>query len=483
MPHRAFEPLRIPDDFWHRDEVIGALRRRDIGGLFRLIKRHTGASQTQLGIATGLEQGYVSRIMSGRRVLVIDVLERIADGYAMPDPARAAMGLAGRYMSYAPAIAAPGSHRDSDLPASVSWREGVTNVVEFWRGDVERRDVLRSAAFSAAGYTLPALRWFTSGGGAPLARNGDRAVGQPDVDTVREMTTTFRRLDNQYGGGHVRESVVRYLDREVAPLLGDGRFTATTGRALFSAAAEATQLAGWCAYDTGEHGIAQQYLIHALDLARAAGDDCLGAEILAAMSHQATYLRNATAAFDLAQAAGRTAQRAGVPVLVAEAAVMEAHAHARRRDGRACAASLATAEQALDRADRSRDPQWIAYFDEAYMSAKFGHCFRELGEAKQAERFAARSLHMDGRYVRGRAFNLALLATAHAQQGEPERACAVGAEALTLAVELKSARATDYVRQLQSQLAPHAKAPTVRRFNAHVNATLGGRAQARSSPR
>lgn len=162
---------------------------------------------------------------------------------------------------------------------------------------------------------------------------------------------------------------------------------------------------------------------------------------------------------------------------------MEAHAHARRRDGRACAASLATAEQALDRADRSRDPQWIAYFDEAYMSAKFGHCFRELGQAKQAERFAARSLHMDGRYVRGRAFNLALLATAHAQQGEHERACAVGTEALTLAVELKSARATDYVRQLQSQLAPHAKAPTVRRFNAHVDATLSGRAQARSSPR
>jgi len=339
------------------------------------------------------------------------------------------------------------------------------------------------AAFSAAGYTLPALRWFTSGDGAPLARNGDRAVEQPDVDTIREMTTTFRRLDNQYGGGHVRESVVRYLDREVAPLLQDGRFTATTGRALFSAAAEATQLAGWCAYDTGEHGIAQRYLIHALDLARAVGDDCLGAEILAAMSHQATYLGNATAAIDLAQAAGRTAQRAGVPVLVAEAAVMEAHAHARRHDGRACAASLTTAEQALDRADRSRDPQWIAYFDEAYMSAKFGHCFRELGQAKQAERFAARSLHMDGRYVRGRAFNLALLATVHAQQGEPERACTIGTEALTLTAELKSARATDYVRKLQSQLAPHAKAPTVRRFNARVNATLSDRAQARSSPR
>jgi hypothetical protein len=32
---------------------------------------------------------------------------------------------------------------------------------------------------------------------------------------------------------------------------------------------------------------------------------------------------------------------------------------------------------------------------------------------------------MDGRYVRGRAFNLSLLATAHAAQGEAAQACAV----------------------------------------------------------
>src|SRR5439155_10254233 len=102
---------------------------------------------------------------------------------------------------------------------------------------------------------------------------------------------------------------------------------------------------------------------------------------------------------------------------------MEAHGHARAGNSRACARTLNLAEQTFDRADRENDPQWIAYFDEAYLSAKFGHCFRELRQAKQAVHFAARSLRMDGRYVRGRTFNLALLAIAHAQQGEPERAC------------------------------------------------------------
>jgi hypothetical protein len=96
MPNRGLEPLQVPDEFWHRDDVASVLRNRDVGILFNLIQRYTGASQTQLGIATGLEQGYVSRIMAGRKVMAIDVLERIADGCAMPDHARTSLGLAAR---------------------------------------------------------------------------------------------------------------------------------------------------------------------------------------------------------------------------------------------------------------------------------------------------------------------------------------------------------------------------------------------------
>ena len=48
--------------------------------------------------------------------------------------------------------------------------------------------------------------------------------------------------------------------------------------------------------------------------------------------------------------------------------------------------------------------------------------FRDRGEAGHAARYARRSLDIDGRYVRGRAFNLSLLATAYAAQGEPVQA-------------------------------------------------------------
>ncbi|AVT32153.1 DNA-binding protein [Plantactinospora sp. BC1] len=469
------DPLRIPDDVWSDHDVRVALVGRDIGALFRLISRLTRASQTRLGAACGLEQGYVSRIMNGRRVTSIEVLERIADGCDMPDESRMAMGLAPRTRPCRPDMAFDKEERKAEDGPRRAWRDSVRSCVDLWRGDVNRRDLLRRSAFTTAGYTLPALRWLTASDPAPLAQRGSRSVGPPEVETIREMTAAYRRLDNQYGGGHARDAVARYLDLEVAPLLIDGRYDHDTGRRLLSATAELSQLAGWQAYDMAEHGIAQRYLTLALDLAGEAGDHNLGAEIIAAMSHQATYLGHAATGIDLARAARETARRTGMRILVAEALVMEAHAHAVGRDKRACVRTLHQAEQALDRADRGSGPEWISYFDEAYLSAKFGHCFHALGQLREGERFAVRSLRMNPSYVRGNSFNLALLASIYAGQGEVDRACTIGTESLAKTKDLRSARAVRYLRDLQSLLAAHRRRPAVRQFVNQVDAVLGKR--------
>jgi hypothetical protein len=151
---------------------------------------------------------------------------------------------------------------------------------------------------------------------------------------------------------------------------------------------------------------------------------------------------------------------------------MEAHGHARAGNSAACARSLAVAETALDRADRSADPEWIGYFDEAYLSAKFGHCFKDLRQAETAKKFAIRSLDMDNSYVRGRSFNLVLLATSHAQAGEVEAACSVGNEAVGLIQGLQSVRAHEYVRELQRELASYSSSPAVQMFNQSVEHVL-----------
>jgi transcriptional regulator with XRE-family HTH domain len=358
------------------------------------------------------------------------------------------------------------------LEFAPDWRHGVDTAAELWRGDMQRRQALRGAGFSAAAFLAPAMRWLTSPLDDHPYGQGELLVGEPDVERVRRITGVYRTLDNQYGGGHVRESLVRFLDAEVAVLLR-GRYEHRVGTALLSAAAEATQLAGWASYDVGMNGLAQRYMVQALRLAAAAGDRALGAEILAAMSHQAAYLRAATEAVDLARAAGRAAGDAGVAAIQAESAVLEAQGHAAGGDEAACAAALDRAERTLDRADRTSDPQWIRYFDESYLAAKFGHCFTGLGRGDLAQRFAARSLEMDGRhYVRGRQFNLVLLAVAHAQAGDPEQAGAVGVEAAEATEGLHSARARDYLTDLANRLAPHAGLPAVQAFAERVRPLL-----------
>jgi Helix-turn-helix domain len=110
MPGRANDLLVIPGSFWQRAEVHAALRDRAIGRLFQLVSQYTGASQTRIGIACGYSQGTVSDIMRGvQRVETLAVFERIADGLAMPDAARTALGLA-------PRQPAP-SQRPASIPA------------------------------------------------------------------------------------------------------------------------------------------------------------------------------------------------------------------------------------------------------------------------------------------------------------------------------------------------------------------------------
>ncbi|GII02620.1 hypothetical protein [Planobispora takensis] len=337
-----------------------------------------------------------------------------------------------------------------------TWHEGVATVTALWRADVERRRFLLDSTFVIGAGSVGAVKWLALPQQTRPVAGGSRRVGMADIAAIREVTRSFGELDNRFGGGRIRSAVVKYLDTAVAPLLNDGSYAEATGKELASAAAELTRLAGWMAYDLEHHGVAQRYLIQALHLARGAGDHGLGGEILAGMSHQAVYLGQPVHALDLARAAQLSAQRAGVPALLAEAYVLEAHSHALREDGAACAKALHHAEEAFDRRKAGQEPGWIAYFDEAYMSAKFAHCFRDLGDGEQAVRHARRSLQMDGRFVRGRMFNLSLLAAGLLRRGQVEEACAAAGEALDLAGGLQSARTRSYLRDLWRRLRPHA---------------------------
>jgi len=136
----------LPPGFWEEPHTLDALAQRDIGTLFRQVRRLAGASQTQIGIATGMSQAQVSEIMSGgRRVTSVDVLVRIVEGLRMPPAASSLLFLgtsnshpvtadqpvgtpATATVSTAPGLAS-GADRHSDVVAVFPTRSHFTSAM------------------------------------------------------------------------------------------------------------------------------------------------------------------------------------------------------------------------------------------------------------------------------------------------------------------------------------------------------------------
>src|SRR6266511_3275007 len=145
-----------------------------------------------------------------------------------------------------------------------------------------------------------AFRWLVAPrDGSPARGDSRRRVGQSDVERLRAVRRTLKAADNAHGGGAALPMAIAYLRREVRPLL-DGRYDDGTGTALFGVTAELTLDVGWMAYDNADHGLAADYMGHALRLSHAADDRLFGGRVLAAMSHQALHLGHVRLSVDLA---------------------------------------------------------------------------------------------------------------------------------------------------------------------------------------
>jgi hypothetical protein len=134
----------------------------------------------------------------------------------------------------------------------------------------------------------------------------------------------------------MRTALVQYLSNDADRLLR-GRYTEAVGRELFSAVAEGTLLSAWMTYDSmPKSALAQRYFVQALAIAQAGNDRMLGASVLDAMSHQATYTGRYVDAANLARAAAAGARGVATATLTSHFHVMEARALARLGDAKAC---------------------------------------------------------------------------------------------------------------------------------------------------
>jgi tetratricopeptide (TPR) repeat protein len=425
-------------------------------------------TQGQLAGLTGIPQGRLSEYKTGKYVpRAVGIFEAFADGVGLPRAAREALGLAPELSS-----ASAGGQRTgapaadvglgyADEPAEVAgnlallWRSDIAEATRDQAGaDPSRRAVLLSAtALVAEAWNDAALHWLIADSSKSAATAAGVRIGLADVDRFRATLGMFVQLDDRFGGGHARDALIQYLRTDGERLLR-GQYSDAVGRALLSATAEATLLAAWMSYDSMPgSSLAQRYFIQALALAQAGGNRLLGASVLDAMSHQATFMGRFAEAANLARAAATGTRGTATATLVAHFHMMEARALACLGDGRGCDHALSQAVAHFERRNLEDDPEWIQYFDDSELHAEIGHCLRDLGRAPDAARHASHSLTGDGAFMRSDFFVTMVLADAHLASGDLEQACAVALRALAEGEQIRSARCVRYLREFQHRLA------------------------------
>ncbi|MFG2477687.1 hypothetical protein [Streptomyces fagopyri] len=355
--------------------------------------------------------------------------------------------------------------------------ETLHTLAELGSTDISRRSLLGTVPFVASALTGPQRDWLLW---LSEQRDGLRptpvASGGP-VEQVHAMISMFDRMDNHYGGGGVRTSIVHYLSTEVVPMLQRRGTPPHLQRQLYAAAARLAAMAGWSSYDAGEYGLAQRYMTQGLRLCAEGRDRVLGGQILAGLSHLSTGLGRPDEGVALARAGVATAKGSGSPLGLMRLYAMSARGHAAQGHSGETAEALRLAERQLDASrGAAQESAWVRYLDHHYLQAEAALCFRDLGLAAQAERTASESLGANADRRRRQAISRSVLATAHLQQDRLDEAVGTATEALDTLSTVHSERSIQALRDFRRRLEPRRHEPLVQDFERRSRGVLGAAA-------
>jgi hypothetical protein len=346
----------------------------------------------------------------------------------------------------------------------------VDTIIELGKADVKRRNVIKAPFVLAA----PSRDWLISTLEETTSDRGPRKVGLRQVAGIREMFALFHEMDVMRGGGHARTALLEYVNSYVLPLTKE-KHEGTVQRAVYEAAAEQAYLVGWMAYDDGQHGLAERYLIQSLRLANASGNAVLGAHVLAGMSDQANLLGHPHEALMLARTGRSGITLNDSPACLADLHILESRALAVLGDSRGASAAVAKAEDTFQHVVPENEPEWARFIDIPYIFGEAAQSFRDLKQPDQIERFATESAaaaKQQGRARRG-ALSHAVLAIGALNRNDVETAALTSLHVVDLAGSVNSSRCIEAVRDLQRRLRPLASVSEVQQFSARARDVLG----------
>jgi hypothetical protein len=359
---------------------------------------------------------------------------------------------------------------DRSLLYSRSYAVTVETVADLGRADVDRRKFLAAAPFAAVAATGPSRDWLLAT--LDQAPEPGPRVRLEDVTAVKNMFGEFQKIDIFQGGGSGRLLLAAYMNIHVYPLLRRSQAD-DVRRALCEAAAEQTYLLGWMAYDNGEHGLAQRYLIQSLRLAEESKNAPLGAHVLAGMADQATLLGHPEEGLNLARS-GRHGLGGQSQACLADLWALEGRALAVMGDKAGASKAIVQSEAAAGHVNHAAEPEWALYIDPAYLHGEHAVTLRDVGDSVGAAEHAKLSIdhaRMQKRARRG-AMSQAALASTHLQRSDLEQAYAAGLRTLSLAGQVKSSRAVEAVVDLQRRMQPFGKHRLVADFAERARAVV-----------
>lgn len=283
------------------------------------------------------------------------------------------------------------------------------------------------------------------------------------VEHLRRIREVLVDSDNLLGPQPVIPTVVRHIG--VIQRLRE-RHGGSDGQALLHMRARYAEFAGWLYQDAGDPATAQHWLDRALEWSHAVGDAEMATYVLARKSQLAGDTADGFSAVDLAEAAWNLAPDRRLQAL---ARTYAAHGHALAGSRDRCLRALDEATELISRANDG-PARWAPWLDAAYIDVQRARCLTIVGDPRQAAGlFQGAIRRLPPSYRRDRGVYLGREALAHAGNGEPEQAAAVGVRALAIAEETRSGRILAELVHLEDVLGESAISPAAAEFRERLH--------------
>ncbi|NGO75260.1 hypothetical protein G6045_06140 [Streptomyces sp. YC504] len=357
----------------------------------------------------------------------------------------------------------PVTHAEAGLvaPQAADGGDTVEELIDLTRADMDptRRKVVAAGLFSAA-LVVPLFESLTAHAGEPVSPGKKTVrIGEAQVRAVRTMTDRIADILDELGAGHARPMAAAFLTNTVGPWLR-AEATEPVRKSMLAAASDLVYLTGWMAMYEKAHGLGQTYYTKALRLAADAEDHVTYCRTLRGMSLQASNLRHAPLALELADSAAEAAPSAG-PRLVAFLRGQQAHAEAMVGNKTQAFHRLRETEEALSKADNRRDA--IGGYDQTAYLFHVSHVLNETGDMPGSIKALKDSIRVQQPHERqGRVHSYAVLAQRQFAYGHLDAACRSWGRFLDEYEHVSSARGDEHFATMRTRLRPHSKVRSVR---------------------